>query len=98
MVKRPTTAEAIRLNRLCLFGHEQRMEENSSPPQKTFKDEFGNNKLRGRPRSRRQDEVRKDGRLVWRVVWKKRKSTQQRRMEQAPENGNESPHSAHANE
>ena len=34
MVKKPTTAETIRL-RLCWFGHVQRMEENRIP-QKVF--------------------------------------------------------------
>jgi hypothetical protein len=28
MIKKPTTRETIRLNRLCWFGHVQRMEEN----------------------------------------------------------------------
>jgi hypothetical protein len=28
LVKEPTIAETIRLNRLCWFGHVQRMEEN----------------------------------------------------------------------
>ena len=31
MVKKPPIAETIRLNRLCWFGHEQRMEENRIP-------------------------------------------------------------------
>ena len=30
-VKKPTVIETIRLNRLCLFGHVQRMEENRLP-------------------------------------------------------------------
>ena len=75
MVKKPTLAETIRLNRLCWFGHVQRMEENriskivrSMNLEKT--------RLRGRSRNRWQDEG-----------W----------MEEAPENGKESSHSAHAN-
>ena len=43
MVKKPTVAETIRLNRLHWFGHVQRMEENIIP-QKSIKYEFGNNK------------------------------------------------------
>jgi len=43
---------------------------------------LGTTRLRGRPRNRWQDEVRK--------------STSQRGMEEAPENGKESLHSAHA--
>ena len=31
MVKNPTITETIRLNRLCWFGHVQRMEENRIP-------------------------------------------------------------------
>jgi hypothetical protein len=31
MVKKPTITEIIRLNRLCSFGHVQRMEENRIP-------------------------------------------------------------------
>ena len=41
MVKNPTTAETIRLNRLCWFGHVQRMEENGIYK---IMCEFGNNK------------------------------------------------------
>ena len=52
--------------------------------------------LRGRPRNRWQDEVREDGRIVGGEGWQE-KSTQQRGMEEAPENGKESSHSARAN-
>jgi hypothetical protein len=41
--------ERVRLNRLCWFGHEQRMEDNRIP------------KNRIRSRNRWQDEVREDG-------------------------------------
>ena len=45
MVKNPTIAETIRLNRLRWFGHVQRMEENRiPPPKKSIVYEFGNNK------------------------------------------------------
>jgi len=53
-------------------------------------------RLRGRPTNRRQDEVRRG----WQNSWRRRvagKSTLQRGMEEAPDNGKESPHSAHAN-
>jgi hypothetical protein len=48
---------------------------------------------RGRPRNRWQDEVREN--CWWRRV--AGKSTQQREMEEAPENCKELSHSAHAN-
>ena len=41
MVKKPTLAEAVKLNRLRWFGQVQGREQNS---QKSFKYEFGNNK------------------------------------------------------
>ena len=63
MVKKPTVAETIRLNRLCWFGHEQRMEENRIP-KKVWSMNLETIRLRGRPRNRWQDEVRKDGRLA----------------------------------
>jgi len=40
--------------------------------QKSIIYEFGNNKLRGRPRNRWQDGVREDGRLVGGKEWKER--------------------------
>jgi len=49
-------------------------------------------RLRGRPRNRWQDEVREYGRLVGGKGWK------ERGMEEVPENGKESLHSAYANE
>ena len=63
MVKKPTVIETIRLNKLCWFGHVQRMEENRIP-KKSIMYEFGKTSLRGRQRNRWQDEVREDGRLV----------------------------------
>jgi hypothetical protein len=54
-------------------------------------------RLRGRPRNGWQDEVREDGRLP--SLWKRMegKVICKRRMEEAPVNGKESLHSAHAN-
>ena len=42
MVKQPIIAETVRLNRLCWFGHVQRME--NKFPKKYIMYEFGNNK------------------------------------------------------
>ena len=71
MVKKPTIAETIRLNRLRWFGHVQRMEENRIP-KKVFSMNLETTRLRGRPRNRWQDEVMKDGRLVGRTGWRER--------------------------
>jgi transcription termination factor 2 len=62
-VKNPTIIETIRLNRLCWFGHVQRMEE-SRIPKRVYYMNLGTTRLRGRPRNRRQDEVREDGRIA----------------------------------
>jgi len=62
-VKKTTIIETIRLNRLCWFGHVQRMEENRIPKTVLYRN-LGTTRLRGRPRNRWQDEVREDGRIV----------------------------------
>ena len=71
MVKKPTMAETIRLNRLCWFGHEQRMEKNCIP-KKVLDMNLETTRLRGRPRNIWQDEVKKDGRLAGGIGWRKR--------------------------
>jgi hypothetical protein len=50
-VKNPTIIETIRLNRLCWFGHVQRMEGNSIPKRVLYMN-LGTTRLRGRPRNR----------------------------------------------
>jgi len=67
-LKKSTITETIRLNRLCSFGHVQRMEENRIPKRVLYMN-LGTIRLRGRPRNRWQDEVREDGRLVGGEVW-----------------------------
>jgi hypothetical protein len=49
--KKPTIIEAIRLDRLCWFGHVQRMEGNRIPKRVLYMN-FGATRLRGRPRNR----------------------------------------------
>ena len=71
MVKKPTVAEAIRLNRVCWFGHVQRMEENRIP-KKVLSVNLETKRLRGRLRNGWQDKVRKDGRLVGGIGWRER--------------------------
>jgi len=71
MVKNPTVTETIRLNRLCWFGHIQRMEENIIP-KKVLCMDLETTRLTGRPRNRWQEEVREDGRLVGGREWKER--------------------------
>jgi hypothetical protein len=43
IVKERTITETIRLNRLCWFGHVQRMEESRISKKKSIIHEFGNN-------------------------------------------------------
>ena len=59
-VKKPTVIKTVRLNRLCWFGHVQRMEENKIP-KRVFYMNLGTTRLRGRLRNRWQDDVREDG-------------------------------------
>jgi hypothetical protein len=56
--KNPTVTETLRLNRLCWFGHAQRLEENRIPKRVLYMN-LGTTRLRGRPRNRWQDEVRR---------------------------------------
>ena len=56
---------------------------------------LGTTRLRRRPRSRWQDEVREGGRIVGGEEWQEK--VHNRGMEEAPENGKESSHSAHVN-
>ena len=62
-VKKPTIIETISLNRLCWFGHVQRMVENRILKRVMYMN-LGTTRLRGRPRNRWQDDVREDGRIV----------------------------------
>jgi len=59
MVKKPTITEAISLNRLCWFGHIQRMGKNGAP-KNVLHMNLETTRLRGRPRNRWQDELRED--------------------------------------
>ena len=56
---------------------------------------FGTTRLRGRPRNRWQGEVREDGRIVGGEGW--HENVRNRGVKEAPKNGKESSHSAHAN-
>jgi len=67
-VKKPTVIETVRLNRLCWFGHVQRMEEYRIPKRGLYMN-MGTTRLRGRPRNRWQAEVRDDGRIVGGEMW-----------------------------
>ena len=70
-LKKPAKTETIRLNRLHWFGNVERMEENRIP-KRVLCMNFGTTRLRGRPRSRWQDEVREDGRIVGREGWQEK--------------------------
>jgi len=58
-LKKPNIIETIRLNRLRLFVHVQRMEENIIPKRVLYMN-LVTTRLRGRPRNKWQDEVRED--------------------------------------
>jgi hypothetical protein len=73
IVKKPTIIETIGLNRLCWFGHVQRVEGNIIP--KRVLQVYMNlvtTRLRGRPRNRWEDEVREDGRIVGGEGWQEK--------------------------
>jgi hypothetical protein len=76
MVKKPTTTKTIRLSRLHLFGHVQRMEENRISKTVLYTN-LETTRLRDRPRSKWKDEVREDGRIVGGKVWKERVHSRQ---------------------
>ena len=54
VLQKATVIETIRLNRLCWFGHVQRMEENRIPKRILYMN-LGTKRMRGRPRNRWQD-------------------------------------------
>jgi hypothetical protein len=69
-VKKPAIIETIRLNRLCWFGHVQRVEENRIPKRVLYMN--SGTRLRGRSRNRWQDGVREDGRIVGGEGWQEK--------------------------
>ena len=71
LLKKLTIAETIRLHRLCWFGHVQRMEENGISKRVLYTN-LETTRLRGRPRSRWQDQVRDDGRIVGGDGWQEK--------------------------
>ena len=70
-VKKLTITETIRLNRLRWFEHVRRMEENRISKRVLYMN-LGTTRLRRRPRSRWQDEVREDGRIVGEEGWQEK--------------------------
>jgi hypothetical protein len=74
-VRKPTIIETIRLNRLRLFGHIQRLEENGIPKRVLYMN-LGTTRLKGRSRNRWQDEVRVDGRIVGGQGWQEKYITE----------------------
>jgi hypothetical protein len=71
MAKKPTITETISLHRLCWSGDVQRMLENGVPKRVLYIN-LETTRLRGRPRNRRQDEVRKDERIVCGDGWQEK--------------------------
>ena len=71
IVKKPAIIETIKLNRLRLFGHVQRMEENRIPKRVLYTN-FGTTRLRGRARNGWQDEVKEDGKIVGGEAWQEK--------------------------
>jgi hypothetical protein len=56
--------ETVRLNRLCWFGHVQRMEQNKIPKRVLYM-YLRTTRLRGKPRNRWQDEVERGWTNSW---------------------------------
>jgi hypothetical protein len=71
IVKKPTVTETIRLHRLRWFGHVQRMEENRIPKTVLYMN-LESTRLKGRPRTRWQNEVREDGSIVGGGDWQEK--------------------------
>jgi len=71
-LKNSAITDTRRLNRLCWFGHVQRVEGNRIPKRLLDMNLEKKTMLRGRPRNRWQDEVREDGRLGGGKGWKER--------------------------
>ena len=61
-VKKHAIMQTVRLNRLCWFGHVQRVEGIRIPKRVLYMN-LGTTRLRGTARHRWQDEVREDGRI-----------------------------------
>ena len=74
-VKKPTIIETISLNRLCWFGHVQRMEESRIPKRVLYMN-LETTRLRGGPRNRWQGEVRENGRIVGGEGWQEKYRTE----------------------
>jgi len=70
-VKKPTIIETVRLNRLCWFGHVQRVEENRITKRVLYMN-FGTTRLRSRSRNRWQDEVCENLRIVGGEGWQEK--------------------------
>jgi hypothetical protein len=66
-VKKPTITETTGLHRLCWFGRVQRTEENRIPKRVPYM-----NLESTRPRNRRRDKVRKNGRIVGGEEWQEK--------------------------
>ena len=71
IVKKLTIIKTMKLNRLCWFGHIQRVEGNGIHKRVLYMN-LGTTRLRGRPRNRWQDEVREDGRIVGGEKWQEK--------------------------
>jgi hypothetical protein len=71
ILKKPTITETIRLHRLLLFVHVQRMEEKRIPKRVLYMN-LETTRPRDRPRNRWHDEAREDGRMVGGEEWQEK--------------------------